>query len=70
MRKKRINLRQEFGLEEKKKIVQKKQKSAPLQSMTAKKSNQKIVGDSQKKIRLLELKKRIASKKYYPDFID
>jgi periplasmic protein TonB len=53
---------------EKKKIVQKKQKSAPLQSMTSKKSNQKIVEDSQKKIRLLELKKRIASKKYYPDF--
>lgn len=53
---------------EKKKIVQKKEKSAPIKSMMAKKSDQKIVGDSQKKMRLLELKKRIASKKYYPDF--
>ncbi len=54
---------------EKKKIVQKKKKIIPTnKSITAKKSNQKIVGDSQKKIRLLELKKRIASKKYYPDF--
>ena len=53
---------------EKKKIVQKKIKPSSQKLMTAKKSNQKIVGDSQKKIRLLELKKRIASKKYYPDF--
>ncbi|MEJ2527341.1 MAG: hypothetical protein P8Y49_04530 [Sulfurovaceae bacterium] len=54
---------------QKKKIVQKKKKIIPTnKSITAKKSNQKIVGDSQKKIRLLELKKRIASKKYYPEF--
>ncbi|MBN2768482.1 MAG: energy transducer TonB [Campylobacterales bacterium] len=48
--------------------VQKREKSSLVKSTMAKKSNQKIVGSSQKKVRLLELKERIASKKYYPEF--
>ena len=59
----------EFKKEIKKeKIVQKKRTILPQKSIMAKKSEKNIVGSSQKKVRLLELKKRIASKKYYPAF--
>jgi outer membrane biosynthesis protein TonB len=53
---------------EKKNIVQKKRQYPPKKLEVAKKFDKNIVGNSQKNIRLLELKERIASKKYYPEF--